>query len=86
MARCYLMVEDIENSEGEAVEFSYAVDFGVPHEDLPADVNDMTPAQEMIWNFYNITRAAHDDQHRADMQREVRSQIVMPEHIADERS
>jgi hypothetical protein len=84
MARCYLMIEDIETEDGDAVQFQYAADFGIPHEDLPERVEDMTPAQEMIWSFYNIARAAHDDQHRAEMQREVRSQIVMPEHIADE--
>lgn len=88
MPKCYLMVEDVEDGT-DAGQVQFAVDFGVPvNEDgfqqLPQSVEEMTPAQEAIWNFYNVLKGMFDRQHKTAMQREVARTVVVPDHVANE--
>ncbi len=88
MPKCYLMIEDVvDGTDAGTVQF--AMDMGIALNDdgtqtLPKTVEAMTPAQEAIWNFFNILKGMFDRQHAAQMRREVDSKIVMPAHIADE--
>lgn len=86
MAKCYLMIEDVDDGT-DAGQVQFAATFGGPTvdgvEQLPTR-EEMTPAQEATWNFYNVLRGMFDRQHKRAMEKEVAQQIVMPAHVADE--
>lgn len=74
MPKCYLMISDTD----EGIE--YALNLDVPEgEELPQTVEDMTPAQEAIWNFYSVLVGMFDPDKKAAMQREVMTKVVIPE-------
>jgi hypothetical protein len=81
------MIEDIEGAGPEEVQFQFAAQFGCPKGDdgneiLPASVDDMSPAQECTWNFWNVLMGMADPLHKQRVAAEVDSRIVVPEHIA----
>ena len=79
MARCYLMVNDIEGSTEADVQFEFAFELGLGEGDpVPESVADMTPAQVAVWNMYNVLRGMVDQAHKDKMDREVGSTIVVP--------
>lgn len=89
MPKCYIMIEDVEGAGPEAVQFQFAAQFGCPKGDdgleiLPKSVEDMTPAQECTWNFWNVLMGMADPLHKQRMEAEVASKIVVPNHVARE--
>ena len=82
MPKCYIMVEDLEGSLPGQVEFQYAMDMGLEGAPPPETVNDMTPAQELVWNLFNVIRSMVDTEHKAAIEAEARSSIVVPAHLA----
>lgn len=82
MARVYLMIEDVESAE-EVISLHFAIDMGNGEEPLPVTIDDMTPAQEMGWNFYNVGIATLDADRKAAMKAEMEGpQILVPAHMA----
>ncbi len=80
--KCYLMIEDLENTSDDDVQFQFAMFLGLDDgEEPPERVEDMTPAQEATWNMFNVLRSMVDQAHKRKMQAEVDSQIVVPEHL-----
>ena len=80
--KCYLMIEDIEGTTDEDVQFQFAFLLGLEEgEEPPQTVDDMTPAQEATWNMYNVLKGVVDQQHRAAMAKEVENQILVPSHL-----
>ncbi len=74
MPKCYLMISDTD----EGIE--YALDLNIPKgEEPPQTIDDMTPAQEAVWNFFNVLVGMFDPEKKAEMMREVRSKVVIPE-------
>ena len=88
MAKCYIMIEDVEGAAPGEVQFQFAAQFGCPlgadgKEILPETVEDMTPAQEATWNFWNVLMGMADPLHQARMKAEVEKSVVVPDYIAD---
>ena len=81
--KCYLMIEDIEGTTDEDVQFQFAFLLGLDEgEEPPKTVEDMTPAQEATWNMFNVLQSVVDQQKRQAIAAEMKSQIVVPEHLA----
>lgn len=79
MPRCYLMVEDFKDLDGnERLQVAY--DLGQINQELPETVEDMTPAQYTIWQAYNVIRATEDPAHGEAMKEEMADEkrIVIP--------
>jgi len=81
MPKCYVMVEDLEGSVPGEVEFQYALDMGLNGAPPPETVEDMTPAQELVWNLFNVIRSMVEADHKAIMEAETKSRIVVPAHL-----
>jgi hypothetical protein len=74
MPKCYLMINDTDDG------IEYALNLDLPQgEDPPKTVDDMSPAQEAVWNFYNVLQGMFDPEKKAAMEREVQSKILIPE-------
>lgn len=77
MAKCYLMIEDGAGG------ISFAGDFGVPGEELPEDVNDLTEAQYTLHQFLAVLRGMAEPDQKLRNEQEARSQILLPGGKAD---
>ena len=78
MAKCYLMIEDLEGTSDGDVQFQFAFDLGCSEADTPKSIDDMTPAQEAAWHMYNVLKGIVDAKHLVQMKREVATQILVP--------
>ena len=80
--KCYLMIEDIEGSTDQDVQFQFAFLLGLDEgEEPPQTVDDMSPAQEATWNMFNVLQGVVDQQKRQAMAAEVNSQLLVPDHL-----
>jgi len=70
--KCYLMIEDTPSG------IAFAADWGVPVEDLPHDVNDLTEAQYSVHRFMVVLRGSENPIELAKAQAESRTKIVLP--------
>lgn len=81
MVKCYLMIEDVDDGTDEG-QVQFAMNMGMADSnEMPATVDDMTPAQEAVWNFYNVLVGMFNRQHKVAMQREVQEGVVMPDNV-----
>ena len=80
---CYLMIEDIvEGPDAGCVQ--WAVSWGLdPGEELPENVNDLTPAQECMRNFGDVLRSMFDAKYKMELQRDLAGRIVVPSTVAN---
>ncbi len=79
MAKCYLLIEDLDVQGEGMVDFQHAADFGMPEgEVLPDNVEALTPAQYCLFQFVTILRGMGNDELRESQAAESKSQILLP--------
>lgn len=84
MPRCYVMIEDQLGPDGSAIDLTIAVHYGT--EDGRRPEGELTPAQEAAEDVANVMRAAVDNGHLQQLQKDATPQILVPGHMAGERS
>lgn len=75
------MVEDVEDGPN-AGTVQWAVDWGRPREELPEEVEDLSPAEEVVRNFNDVLRSMFDAHFRRELKIEQAKHIVLPEGMS----
>lgn len=80
--KVYLMIQDVEGVADEDAGIEWGVDWGLAEgEELPEDVQDLTPAQYTVWRFIKVMQGLGNEPEKektAEQARDRPSGILVP--------